>query len=109
MQRIAMIIGIKANKIDNYKKLHATVWSDVLAQIKNSSIQNYSIFLREPENLLFSYLEYHGTNFELDMKIMAQDPKTIEWWRITDPCQTPLSSSKNGEKWSNMQEVFHCD
>ena len=109
MKRISMIISIKADKIENYKKLHAAVWPNVLAQIKNSNIHNYSIFLREPENLLFAYLEYHGINFEADMEIMAKDPRTIEWWRVTDPCQTPLSSARNNGKWSYMREVFHCD
>ncbi len=109
MQRMAMIIGIKPDKIDIYRKLHADVWPDVLAQIKNSNICNYSIFLREPENLLFGYLEYHGNDFESDMKLMAKNQRTIEWWCVTDPCQSPLSSSQNGEKWSPMNEVFHCD
>ncbi|MCY4300539.1 MAG: L-rhamnose mutarotase [Aestuariivita sp.] len=109
MQRMGMVIGIKPDKIDEYKRLHAAVWPEVLTQIKASNIRNYSIFLREPENLLFGYWEYHGTDFETDMARMAQHPKTHEWWTFTDPCQQPLASAAAGEHWAMMPEVFHTD
>ena len=109
MQRMGMMIGLRPDRIDEYKRLHAAVWPDVLAQIRNSNIRNYTIFLREPENLLFGYWEYHGTDFEGDMARMAQDPRTQEWWSFTDPCQNPLPSRAEGEQWAMMTEVFHTD
>jgi L-rhamnose mutarotase len=109
MKRMGMVIGVKPEKLDEYKRLHAAVWPDVLAQIAQSNIRNYTIFLREPENLLFGYWEYHGTDFEGDMARMAQDPRTQEWWSFTDPCQNPLPSRAEGEKWAPMIEVFHTD
>ncbi len=109
MQRMGMVIGIKPEMIADYKRLHPAVWPQVLAQIKTSNIQNYSIFLREPENLLFGYLEYHGSDFAADMARMAADEKTQEWWALTDPCQEPLQSVADGEKWAMMNEVFHTD
>ncbi|MEP3278081.1 MAG: L-rhamnose mutarotase [Stappiaceae bacterium] len=109
MQRIGMMIGIRPEKIEEYKRLHADVWPSVLAQIANSNIRNYSIFLQEPENLLFGYFEYHGDDFSADMAQMAQDPETRRWWELTDPCQEPLASRANGEQWSFMEEAFHCD
>jgi len=109
MQRFGMVIGIKPEKIAEYKRLHADTWPEVLAQIKTSNIRNYSIFLREPENLLFGYLEYHGSDFAADMARMAEDPKTQEWWTHTDPCQSPLTSGAQGEQWSMMEEVFHTE
>jgi len=109
MQRMGMIIRIKPGMIDEYLRLHAAVWPDVLAQIRTSNIRNYTIFLRQPENLLFGYWEYHGTDFAADMARMAQDPKTREWWTYTDPCQSPLASVAEGEQWAMMEEVFHTD
>jgi len=109
MQRMGLVIGIKPEKIDEYKRLHAAVWPDVLTQIHDSNIRNFTIFLREPENLLFGYWEYHGSDFQADMALMAQDPKTQEWWAYTDPCQSPLASRAEGERWSMMEQVFHTD
>ncbi|PYG34527.1 L-rhamnose mutarotase [Pelagimonas varians] len=109
MQRMGMLIGLKPDRIDDYKRLHAAVWPEVLAQIAGSNIRNYSIFLREPENLLFGYWEYHGADIAADLARMADDPKTVEWWTLTDPCQQPLSTRAPGEQWSMMTEVFHVD
>ena len=106
MQRMGMVIGIRPEKIAEYKTLHAAVWPEVLAQIRRSNIRNYSIFLREPENLLFGYWEYHGTDLAADLARMADDPRTREWWTLTDPCQTPLASRAEGEQWAMMQHVF---
>ena len=109
MQRMGMVIALRPEKIAEYKRLHAAVWPEVLAQIRASNIRNYSIFLREPENLLFGYWEYHGTDIVADLAHMAEDPKTREWWALTDPCQQPLPSRAQGEQWAMMDEVFHTE
>ncbi|WP_137155527.1 L-rhamnose mutarotase [Rhizobium sp. FKL33] len=109
MQRMGMVIGLNAEKIEEYKRLHAAVWPDVLKMISQCHIRNYSIFLKEPENLLFSYFEYHGEDFDADMKVMAADPVTQDWWAVCMPCQKPLETRKEGEWWASMEEVFHHD
>jgi L-rhamnose mutarotase len=109
MQRMGMVIGIKPEKIPEYKALHAAAWPGILERIAASNIRNYSIFLREPENLLFGYWEYHGADFEADMAAIAADPETQRWWALTDPCQMPLASRKDGEQWSMMEQVFYTD
>lgn len=109
MLRKAMMIKLNAEKAEEYKRLHATAWPSVLRQITASHIRNYSIFLREPENLLVGIFEYHGTDYDADMKAMADDPETQKWWALTDPCQAPLESLAPGEWWAPMEEVFHHD
>lgn len=106
MKRYGFVIGIHPERIEEYKRLHAAVWPEVLNQIRRSNIRNYSIFLREPENLLFGYYEYHGTDHAADMKKMAQDPKTQEWWSVCSPMQKPLDTRKEGEWWAAMPSVF---
>ncbi len=109
MQRYGSVIGIHPEKIVEYKQLHMAVWPEVFEIIKNCNISNYSIFLREPENLLFSYFEYHGSDFAKDMVRMAADPRTQAWWKICGPCQHPMPTRITGEWWASMTEVFHCD
>ena len=109
MQRMGQVIGLDAGKIDEYKRLHAAVWPDVLRMITECNIRNYSIFLKEPENLLFAYFEYHGTDFAADMAKMAADKVTQEWWAVCMPCQKPLETRAEGEWWAGMEEVFHHD
>ena len=47
IQRYGMVIGIKPEKIVEYKRLHANTWPGVLAMIRECNIRNYSIYLKE--------------------------------------------------------------
>ena len=109
MERMGMVIGIAPEHIAEYKRLHAAVWPAVLARLAASGIRNYSIFLREPENLLFGYWEYHGSDFDADLSFIAADPETQRWWKLCGPCQVPLASRAAGEHWAFMEPVFHTD
>ena len=104
MERMGMVIGLKSEHIDEYRRLHAETWPEILAKISECNITNYSIYLKEPENLLFGYWEYVGTDFAADAAKMAADPKTQEWWKICMPMQDPLETRKEGEWWAMMDE-----
>jgi len=112
MKRYGMVIGLRPETLEEYKRLHAAVWPDVLAMIKACQIRNYSIYLAEIAKdrfCLFSYFEYHGQDFEADMARMAADPTTRKWWSLCKPCQDPIPTRAPGEWWANLEEVFHCD
>ena len=107
MKRVGQVIKVKPEYLEKYKALHANPWPEVNEMIKKCNIQNYSIYYRG--GYLFSYFEYVGDNYEEDMKKMAADPKTQEWWKETDPCQEPVDFAKPGEWWADTEEVYHLD
>ena len=107
IHRFGWVIKVKPEKLDEYKNLHANPWPEVNRMLKECNIQNYSIYYRD--GLLYSYLEYTGTDFEKDMKKMAADPTTQKWWKLTDPCQEPVESAEEGVWWADMEEVYHLD
>ena len=107
MERHGSVIRVKPEALDDYRRIHAAVWPEVLAMIHTCNIRNYSIYLKN--DYLFSYFEYTGSDFQADMQKMAADPKTLEWWKLTDPMQEPLPTCKQGEWWAAMDEVFHFD
>jgi L-rhamnose mutarotase len=112
MQRYGWVIGLRTEKLEEYKRLHAAVWPEVLSMIRQCHIQNYSIYLRrldEGAYYLFSYFEYTGSDFAADMARMAADPTTQRWWTFCGPCQKPLQDRAAGEWWADMEEVFHAD
>ena len=109
MQRMGMVIGIAADKIAQYRELHAAVWPQVLATLARANVRNYTIFLREPENLLFGYWEYTGTDYHAHMQILDGLAVTEAWLALTDPCQAKLASAGRDEWWSMMPEIFHLD
>jgi len=107
-----MVIGLNAEKLEEYKELHAAVWPGVLEMIAACNIRNYSIYLRklpDGKHYLFSYFEYVGEDFDADMAKMAADETTQKWWELCEPCQQPLDDRAEGEWWANMEEVFHCE
>ena len=107
MQRYGQVIGIKPEHVAEYERLHAAVWPEVLATIQACNIRNYSIF--RYESLLFAYFEYVGDDFAADMKKMAADPKTQEWWSVCMPMQEPVPEAGAGEWWKTIPEVFHTE
>jgi L-rhamnose mutarotase len=107
MTRYASVIGMKPENRAEYERLHADVWPDILAKIYECNIRNYSIY-RYGE-LLFSYFEYIGSDFDADMALMAEDPMTQKWWGVCKPLQTPVADRADGEWWAAIPEVFHVD
>jgi L-rhamnose mutarotase len=112
VKRYAWVTGLKPEKAEHYRRLHASPWPSVNAKIKECNIRNFSIYERDIEgkSYLFAYLEYTGNDFDADMKKMAADPETRRWWQETDPCQSPLPDAKRaGRIWADAKEVYHLD
>ena len=107
MKRVAQVIGLPAENAAEYERLHAEVWPTVLDRLARSNIRNYSIY-RHGE-LLFSYFEYVGDDYEADLAAIAADPETQRWWTFTDPLQRPVPEHADGEWWHELPEVFHVD
>jgi L-rhamnose mutarotase len=109
-QRYAWITGLKPEKAEYYRQLHADPWPSVNKMIKDCHIRSFSIYQRDIEGktYLFAYLEYTGKDFDADMKRMAADPETQRWWKETDPCQSSLpDAAAKGKIWADMKEVYH--
>ncbi|MBT9431033.1 L-rhamnose mutarotase [Candidatus Sodalis endolongispinus] len=81
------VVRVKPEKVDYYKQLHANPWPEVNAMIKACHLRNFSIYFKN--DLLFSYLEYVGDDYDADQKKMVAHLETQAWWRETDPCQQP--------------------
>ena len=107
MKRYGMVIKVRPEKLDEYKRLHAAAWPGVREMLTECNIRNYSIYHKD--GYLFSYFEYHGDDFAADMAKMAADETTQRWWAVCKPCQEPLETRAPGEWWANMEEVFHSD
>jgi L-rhamnose mutarotase len=108
VRRFGSVIGLKPEMEARYRELHANAWDPVIACLTKNHIRNYSIFITELEGkrVLFSYMEYTGSDYEKDMRAVAADPETQRWWRETDPCQIQLPGREPGAKWSAMERVF---
>jgi L-rhamnose mutarotase len=100
--RYGSVTRLNPEGYENYKRLHANIWTDVAEMIRKSHIQNYSIYYRDGQ--LFSYFEYTGDDFEADMATIAADESTQKWWQACTPNFNPYVP---GELWAPMEEVFY--
>lgn len=107
MKRVGQVIKVKPEYLEKYKALHANPWPEVNEKLTECNIKNYSIYFRS--GYLFSYFEYVGDDYEGDMAKLGEDKRIQEWWKETDPCQEPLEDAKDGEWWSDLEEVYHLD
>lgn len=105
MRRLGQVLGIRPEGVEEYERLHAEVWPEVLKTIHECNIRNYSIF--RYGDLLFAYFEYVGDDYEADMAKMEADSKTQEWWSINRPLQKQLY--EGSEWWTTLPEIFHVD
>ncbi|KAH7316540.1 rhamnose mutarotase [Stachybotrys elegans] len=112
-RRIGQIVKLRPECVEEYKACHAKVWPEVLKQIKECSIEDYSIFYDDSTGILFASFKYVGYDYAGDMERMAQNPKVREWWQMTDKMQESLVpgavSSEAGEPswWKPVEEVFY--
>ena len=104
MQRYGMVTGLRDDRLDEYKALHAgTGVRDLLLR---ANIRNFNIFVqRMPDGKLyeFAYYEYHGTDHAADMAKLDAEPRNIAWLKQCNPMQTPLPGATG---WTIMEQVY---
>jgi len=108
VKRVGMVIGIKPEKIAEYKELHADSNPGVRDLLNKYHMHNFSIYLHEIDGKYyeFGYYEYTGNDFEGDMAELAAEPRNKKWLSICDPIQIPLKGYKS---WAEMEDVYHND
>lgn len=109
IKRFGMVIGVKPEKLDAYKELHAASNSGVRDLLTKAHMKNFSIYLHKLDDgnhYLFGYYEYTGNDFAADMAKLAAEPRNQAWLEVTDAMQSPLSGEKS---WAVMEEVYHND
>lgn len=107
-----MVVGIKPDKIEEYKKLHAECWPEVLEALQECYLRNFSVYLGEIESgkfYLFGYLEYWGDDFEADMAKTKTYEINHKWWKLTDACQIKLPNNTGEDIWMGIEEVFYAN
>lgn len=106
-KRVGMVIGIKPEVIDEYKRLHADSNPGVRDLLSIAHLENFSIFIHQFDDgkyYLFGYYEYTGSDFDKDMAELAKKDRNIEWLKVCDPMQIPFEGQNS---WSVMEQVYY--
>lgn len=107
VQRVGMVIGIKADHISAYEALHAASNPGVRDLLETYHMHNFSIYMHQLDDgkyYLFGYYEYTGTDYKVDMEKLGAEPRNQKWLSVTGPMQAPLSGEQS---WTIMKEVYH--
>jgi L-rhamnose mutarotase len=106
-KRVGMVVKIKEDQIEEYKRIHAPDNPGVRDLLTKYNMRNFSIFLQKLDDgnyYEFGYYEYVGSDFEADMEKLAAEPRNIEWLKVCDPMQIPLEGY---EGWAEMELVYY--
>ena len=104
---IGQLGRLKPDKIEEYERLHANPWPEVLQTIRDCNMQNYSIFRHE--DMVFACFEYTGQDYEADVEKMEQCPYTQKWWTHTHPCFVQYNIRPESRFYADMKQIFHME
>jgi len=104
-KRFGHLIRLKPEYEERYIVLHAHPFPGLIDQLRTSGLCNYSIF--HHDNLLFSFYEYVGDNYEADMVAISENDTVQDWWTLTDSMQETLAPEDSDLWWMPMNEIWH--
>ena len=102
MQRIAFKMRLFKGYEEEYKRRHDAIWPELRSILKNTGIEEYSIFLDEETNVLFGVLKIKD---ELKLKELRHHAVMKKWWEYmkdimeSNPDNSPVSIP--------LKEVFY--
>ncbi len=102
MERIAFKMKLHQGFEAEYKKRHDALWPDLEKLLKSTGISEYSIFLDEKTNSLFSVMKANNLNALNDLPAHSVMKK---WWAyMKDIMET---NEDNSPVSIPLQEVFY--
>ena len=85
-----------------YKKRHDEIWPELKSLLKQTGIEDYSIFLDEETNILFGVLKVEDT---LKLDELPNHPIMKKWWSYMKDI---METNEDGSPVSvRMSEVFY--
>lgn len=100
-----MVIEIRPECIQEYRKLHAEGHLGIRDLLVKYHLRNFSIFMHQIEGrwFEFGYYEYAGRDFDADMAELAAEQRNQEWLKICEPMYAPLEGEAG---WAKMEQIF---
>ena len=104
MERVAFVMRLLPGQELEYRRRHAAVWPELLAELRAAGARDYSIFLRGDD--LFAYLEVDDVSaFRAHMAASdVNDRWQAEMASLIDPLTDPATGFHQ-----RLEEIFHLD
>ncbi len=105
MQRFAFQLRIRKDKIEEYDRVHAAVWPELLESIRRAGIHDYSIFRRHQTVVLVMRIE----DFDRAWETLARDPINQKWQKKMADIFEETQDVEPGERFPMLKEVFYME
>lgn len=107
MKRACFLLKVKKDRLDEYRRRHASVWPEMLDALRQTGWRNYSLFLRD-DGLLVGYVELTA---DLDQAVaaMARREVNARWQSEMASFFEALDDQRPDEAMRSLEEVFHLD
>lgn len=100
--RIAFKMKLFKGNVEEYRKRHNPIWSELKDVLTNHGVLNYSIFLDEDTNDLFGYAEIEDLK---KWEEVANTDVCRMWWDYMAPLMEV--NQDNSPVSKELAEVFH--
>ncbi len=102
MNRIAFKMKLFSGCEDEYKKRHDAIWPELKTLLKETGVEDYSIFLDKETNILFGVLKVKNP---LKLDELPNHPVMKKWWAYMKDIME--SNEDNSPVSVPLKEVFY--
>lgn len=104
MEKVAFVMTLKPGYEQEYKKRHDEIWPELVEELKNAGVSDYSIFYEESSNKLFAVLNREDGH---TMDALPDNAVVKKWWQhMADIMDT---HEDNEPVATDLRKVFHLD
>ena len=113
LNRVGFVLKVRADRLDEYKREHESVWPEMLEALSRHGWHTYSLFLSD-DGTLFGYFETPGS-FQDALDGMADEDVNARWQERMAPFFEPLPGTvvtdglepRPDQMMAQLPEVFH--
>ena len=104
MRRAAFVMYLKPGCEAEYKKRHDEIWPELIRELEDAGVSDYSIYLEPKTNILFAFqkVKDHDTSGNL-----ANTAIVKKWWAYMGDLMA--TNPDNSPVVTDLREVFHMD
>jgi L-rhamnose mutarotase len=107
MRRVAFVLKVRQDKLEDYKARHTSVWPEMMDALRRNGWRHYSLFLRD-DGLLFGYFET-PESLEAALAGMSREEVNARWQDLMAPYFESVDGARADEQMHALEEVFHLE
>ena len=99
-------IGLRPERADEYLRLHAEPWPEVIAALRKAGLHDYTIHYHPGANLLVQRFRVASSDPVASLRWLSEGEVMRPWRELTADRQAPLPGHAS---WAPMRQVFRLE